>query len=346
MGYRIAVVGATGNVGREMLNILAEREFPADEVAALASSRSVGDRIDYGDTGRELTVRNLEHFDFTGWDMALFAAGSGPTRVHAPRAAAAGCVVIDNSSLYRMEPDVPLIVPEVNPEAIDGYARRNIIANPNCSTAQMVVALKPLHDAATIRRVVVATYQSVSGAGKAGMDELFEQSRAIFVGDRREPVKFPKQIAFNLIPHIDVFMGSDSGFDGYTKEEWKMAVETQKILDPAIRVTATCVRVPVFVGHSEAISIEFERPLSVARAQAILREAPGVMLVDRREDGGYVTPVECVGDYATFVSRVRRDPTVEHGLSLWCVSDNLRKGAALNAVQIAELLGRRHLKKG
>ncbi len=346
MGYRIAVVGATGNVGREMLNILAEREFPADEIAALASSRSVGDRIDFGDSGRELTVRNLEHFDFTGWDMALFAAGSGPAKIHAPRAAAAGCVVIDNSSLYRMEPDVPLIVPEVNPDAIDGYSRRNIIANPNCSTAQMVVALKPLHDAATIRRVVVATYQSVSGAGKAGMDELFEQSRAIFVGDRREPAKFTKQIAFNLIPHIDVFMGSDSGFDGYTKEEWKMAVETQKILDPAIRVTATCVRVPVFVGHSEAITIELERPLSVARAQAILREAPGVMLVDRREDGGYVTPVECVGDYATFVSRVRRDPTVENGLCLWCVSDNLRKGAALNAVQIAELLGRRHLKKG
>lgn len=346
MGYRIAVVGATGNVGREMLNILAEREFPADEVAAVASSRSVGDRIDFGDTGRELKVHNLEHFDFTGWDMALFAAGSGPARIHAPRAAEAGCVVIDNSSLYRMEPDVPLIVPEVNPDAIDGYAKRNIIANPNCSTAQMVVALKPLHDAATIRRVVVATYQSVSGAGKAGMDELFEQSRAIFVGDRREPVKFTKQIAFNLIPHIDSFLGPDSGYDGYTREEWKMAVETRKILDPAIRVTATCVRVPVFVGHSEAISVEFERPLSVARAQAILREAPGVMLVDRREDGGYVTPVECVGDYATFVSRVRKDPTVEHGLSFWCVSDNLRKGAALNAVQIAELLGRRHLKKG
>lgn len=340
------MVGATGNVGREMLNILAEREFPADEVAAVASSRSVGSRVDFGETGRELTVRNLEHFDFSGWDIALFAAGSGPTKIHAPRAAAAGCVVIDNSSLYRMEPDVPLIVPEVNPEAIDGYAKRRIIANPNCSTAQMVVALKPLHDAATIRRVVVSTYQSVSGAGKAGMDELFEQARAIFVGDRREPARFTKQIAFNLIPHIDVFLGPDSGFDGYTREEWKMAVETQKILDPAIAVTATCVRVPVFVGHSEAITVELERPLSVARAQAILREAPGVMLVDRREDGGYVTPVECVGDYATFVSRVRKDPTVENGLSLWCVSDNLRKGAALNAVQIAELLGRRHLKKG
>ncbi len=346
MGYRIAVVGATGNVGREMLNILAEREFPADEVAAVASSRSVGSRVDFGETGRELTVRNLEHFDFSGWDIALFAAGSGPTKIHAPRAAAAGCIVIDNSSLYRMEPDVPLIVPEVNPDAIDGYAKRNIIANPNCSTAQMVVALKPLHDAATIRRVVVSTYQSVSGAGKAAMDELFEQARAIFVGDRREPARFTKQIAFNVIPHIDVFLGPDSGYDGYTREEWKMAVETQKILDPAIKVTATCVRVPVFVGHSEAITVELERPLSVARAQAILREAPGVMLVDRREDGGYVTPVECVGDYATFVSRVRKDPTVENGLSLWCVSDNLRKGAALNAVQIAELLGRRHLKKG
>ncbi|MFQ3665384.1 MAG: aspartate-semialdehyde dehydrogenase [Sphingomonadaceae bacterium] len=346
MGYRIAVVGATGNVGREMLNILAERQFPLAEVAAVASSRSVGERIDFGDTGEELTVRNLEHFDFAGWDMALFAAGSGPTRIHAPRAAEAGCVVIDNSSLYRMEEDVPLIVPEVNPEAIDGYAARNIIANPNCSTAQMVVALKPLHDAATIRRVVVSTYQSVSGAGKAGMDELFEQSRAIFVGDRREPAKFTKQIAFNVIPHIDVFLGPESGYEGYTKEEWKMAVETRKILDPDIDVTATCVRVPVFVGHSEAVSVEFERPLSAARARAILREAPGVMLVDKQEDGGYVTPVECVGDYATFVSRVRTDPTVEHGLSFWCVSDNLRKGAALNAVQIAELLGRRHLRKG
>jgi aspartate-semialdehyde dehydrogenase len=255
-------------------------------------------------------------------------------------------VVIDNSSLFRMERDVPLIVPEVNPEAIDAFGKRNIIANPNCSTAQMVVALKPLHDAARIRRVVVSTYQSVSGAGKAGMDELFEQSRAVFVGDPKEPRKFTKPIAFNLIPHIDSFLGPDSGYDGYTKEEWKMAVETNKILDPDIRVTATCVRVPVFVGHSEAISVEFEEPLSVARAREILREAPGVMLVDKREDGGYVTPVECVGDYATFVSRVRKDPTVEHGLSFWCVSDNLRKGAALNAVQIAELLGRRHLKKG
>ncbi|MCA1661798.1 MAG: aspartate-semialdehyde dehydrogenase [Novosphingobium sp.] len=341
MGYRVAVVGATGSVGREMLNVLAEREFPCDEVAAVASSRSTGIEIEFGDTGRMLKCRNIEHFDFAGWDIALFAAGSGPAKEYAPKAAAAGCVVIDNSSLYRMDPDVPLIVPEVNPEAIAGYAKRNIIANPNCSTAQMVVALKPLHDAATIRRVVVATYQSVSGAGKEGMDELFEQSRNIFVGDPAVPRKFTKQIAFNVIPHIDVFLD-----DGSTKEEWKMVVETKKILDPKIKVVATCVRVPVFVGHSEAINLEFERELGAEQAQDILREAPGVMLIDKREDGGYVTPVECVGDAATYVSRVREDPTVENGLTLWCVSDNLRKGAALNAVQIAELLGRRHLKKG
>lgn len=341
MGYRIVVAGATGNVGREMLNILAEREFPADEIAVLASSRSVGEEAEYGETGRRLKIQNIEHFDPAGWDMALFAIGSDATKVHAPRFAAAGCVVIDNSSLYRMDPDVPLIVPEVNPEAIDGYTAKNIIANPNCSTAQMVVALKPLHDAAGIKRVVVATYQSVSGAGKAGMDELFEQSRNIFVGDQAEPKKFTKQIAFNVIPHIDSFLD-----DGSTKEEWKMVVETKKILDPKVKVVATCVRVPVFVGHSEAINIEFERELSAEDAQKILREAPGVMLVDKREDGGYVTPIECVGDFATFVSRVREDSTVENGLALWCVSDNLRKGAALNAVQIAELLGRRHLKKG
>ncbi len=345
MGYKVVVVGATGNVGREMLNILAERAFPLADIAAVASPRSQGDRIDFGDTGRELKVQSIENFDFTGWDIALFAAGSGPTKIHAPRAAAAGCTVIDNSSLYRMDPDVPLIVPEVNPEAIDGFKKKNIIANPNCSTAQMVVTLKPLHDEAGIRRVTVATYQSVSGAGKAGMDELFEQTRAVFVGDEKTRSKFTKQIAFNVIPHIDVFLDATSGYDGYTKEEWKMAAETNKILSPDIKVSATCVRVPVFVGHSEALNIEFERPISVARAQSILREAPGVMLVDKREDAGYVTPVECVGDYATFVSRVRRDPTVENGLALWCVSDNLRKGAALNAVQIAELLGRRHLKK-
>jgi aspartate-semialdehyde dehydrogenase len=341
MGYRVVVAGATGNVGREMLNILAEREFPINEIAALASSRSQGTEIEFGETGKLIKVQNIENFDFAGWDIALFAIGSTATKVHAPRAAAAGCVVIDNSSLYRMDPDVPLIVPEVNPDAIDGYKARNIIANPNCSTAQMVVALKPLHDAAKIKRVVVATYQSVSGAGKDGMDELFEQSRAIFVGDPIEPKKFTKQIAFNVIPHIDSFLD-----DGSTKEEWKMVAETKKILDPKIKLTATCVRVPVFVGHSEAINIEFEEEISAKQAQDILREAPGVMLIDKREDAGYVTPIECVGDFATFVSRVREDPTVASGLSLWCVADNLRKGAALNAVQIAELLGRRHLKKG
>ena len=340
MGYRVVVAGATGNVGREMVNILAERGFPADEIAVLASSRSTGDEIEYGDTGRMLKVQNIEHFDPAGWDMALFAIGSEATKVYAPRFAAAGCTVIDNSSLYRMDPDVPLIVPEVNAHAIDGYLARNIIANPNCSTAQMVVALKPLHDAATIKRVVVATYQSVSGAGKAGMDELFQESRAIFVNDPVEPVKFTKQIAFNVIPHIDVFLD-----DGSTKEEWKMVVETKKILGAKIKVSATCVRVPVFVGHSEAINIEFENEISAAQAKRILREAPGVMLIDKHEDGGYATPIECAGDDATYVSRVREDPTVDNGLSLWCVSDNLRKGAALNAVQIAELLGRRHLKK-
>jgi aspartate-semialdehyde dehydrogenase len=340
MGYRVAVVGATGSVGREMLQILAERQFPLDEVAALASSRSQGDIIDFGDSGETLKVNNLEHFDFEGWDIALFAAGSEVSKVHAPRAAAAGCTVIDNSSFFRMDPDVPLIVPEVNPEAIAGYRAKNIIANPNCSTAQMVVALKPLHDVARIKRVVVATYQSVSGAGKAGMDELFNQSRNIFVGDSAEPHHFTKQIAFNVIPHIDSFLD-----DGSTKEEWKMVVETKKILDSKIKVTATCVRVPVFVGHSEAVNVEFEDEISAQQAQEILREAPGVMLVDKREPGGYVTPVECVGDYATFVSRVREDPTVDNGLSLWVVSDNLRKGAALNAVQIAELLGRKHLQK-
>jgi aspartate-semialdehyde dehydrogenase len=340
MAYRIVVAGATGNVGREMLNILAEREFPIAEIAVLASGRSQGDVVDFGETGKTLKIQNIEHFDPAGWDMALFAIGSDGSKQYAPKFAKAGCTVIDNASLYRMDPDVPLIVPEVNPEAIEGYKRRNIIANPNCSTAQMVVALKPLHDYAGIKRVVVSTYQSVSGAGKAGMDELFEQSRNIFVGDTAEAKKFTKQIAFNVIPHIDSFLD-----DGSTKEEWKMVVETKKILDPKIKVTATCVRVPVFVGHSESINIEFEREISAKEAQRILREAPGVMLVDKREDGGYVTPIECVGEYATYVSRVREDSTIENGLSLWCVSDNLRKGAALNAVQIAELLGRRVLKK-
>ena len=340
MGYRVAVVGATGNVGREILNILAERQFPAEEVAAVASARSTGDLVDFGESGETLKVKNLDHFEFAGWDMALFAAGSETSKIYVPRAAAAGCTVIDNSSLFRMDPDVPLIVPEVNAAAIAGYVKKNIIANPNCSTAQLVVALKPLHDAAKIKRVVVSTYQSVSGAGKAGMDELFEQSRNIFVGDTNEPSKFPKQIAFNVIPQC-----GDFNDDGATTEEWKLVVETKKILDLAIKLTATCVRVPVFVGHSEAVNIEFENEISAAQARAILREAPGVMLVDKQEDGGYVTPVECVGDYATFVSRVREDSTVENGLSLWVVSDNLRKGAALNAVQIAELLGRKHLQK-
>ncbi|MBW0145051.1 aspartate-semialdehyde dehydrogenase [Sphingomicrobium clamense] len=340
MGYRIVVVGATGNVGREILAILDERKFPADEIAAVASSRSAGERITIGESDKELKVRNIEHFDWAGWDIALFAAGSEVSKKYASAAAKAGCTVIDNSSLFRMDPDVPLIVPEVNPEAIDGYKAKNIIANPNCSTAQMVVALKPLHDNSKIKRVVVATYQAVSGAGKSAMDELFQQSRDIFVGDPASPEIFTKQIAFNVIPHIDSFLE-----DGSTKEEWKMVAETKKILDPKIKVAATCVRVPVFVGHSEAINIEFEDEITAEEAQDILRESPGIMLVDKREDGGYVTPVECVGDYATFVSRVREDSTVDNGIQLWCVSDNLRKGAALNAVQIAELLGRRHLQK-
>jgi len=333
MGYRVAVVGATGNVGREILNILAERQFPLDEVAALASSRSTGNEIDFGDSGETLKVKNLEHFDFAGWDIALFAAGSEVSKIYAQKAAQAGCTVIDNSSLFRLDPDVPLIVPEVDAEAISGYRKKNIIANPNCSTAQLVVALKPLHDAAKIKRVVVATYQSVSGAGKRGMDELFEQSRNIFVGGANAPQFFTKQIAFNVIPHIDTFLD-----DGSTKEEWKMVVETKKILDPSIKLSATCVRVPVFVGHSEAVNIEFENEISADQAREILREAPGVMVVDKREPGGYVTPVEAVGEYATYVSRIREDPTVDNGLSLWVVSDNLRKGAALNAIQIAELL--------
>ena len=340
MGYRVVVAGATGNVGREMLNILAEREFPVDEIAALASRRSLGTEVSFGD--RTLKCQDLEQFDFAGWDIALFAIGSEATKVHAPRAAKAGCVVIDNSSLYRYDPEVPLVVPEVNAAAVDGYAKKNIIANPNCSTAQMVVALKPLHDRATIRRVVVATYQSVSGAGKEAMDELWEQTKAVYNPTAEvPPEKFPRQIAFNVIPHIDSFME-----DGATKEEWKMVAETKKILDPKVKVIATCVRVPVFVGHSEALTIEFEDFLDEDEARDILREAPGVLVVDKREPGGYVTPVECVGDYATFVSRIRQDPTVENGLALWCVSDNLRKGAALNAVQIAEVLGNRCLKKG
>ncbi|EEE37172.1 aspartate-semialdehyde dehydrogenase [Rhodobacteraceae bacterium KLH11] len=340
MGYRVVVVGATGNVGREMLNILAERQFPVDELAVLASRRSLGTEVSFGET--TLTTKDLDTFDFTGWDMALFAVGSEATKVYAPKAAAAGCVVIDNSSLYRYDPDIPLIVPECNPEAIHGYKNKNIIANPNCSTAQMVVALKPLHDRAKIKRVVVSTYQSVSGAGKEGMDELWDQTKAIYNPTTDvEPKKFQKQIAFNVIPQIDVFME-----DGSTKEEWKMVVETKKIVDPSIKVTATCVRVPVFVGHSEAVNIEFEEFLDEDEARDILREAPGIMVIDKREAGGYVSPIECAGDFATFISRIRQDSTIENGLNLWCVSDNLRKGAALNAVQIAELLGREVLKKG
>lgn len=338
MSWKVAVVGATGNVGREMLNILAEREFPASEVVALASRKSVGREVSYGD--HTLKCKALEHYDFKGTDIVLMSAGSTISGEWSPKIAATGAVVIDNSSKWRMDPDVPLVVPEVNATAIAKFAKKNIIANPNCSTAQMVVALKPLHEIARVKRVVVSTYQSVSGAGKDAMDELFNQTRAIFVTDSIEAKQFTKQIAFNVIPHIDSFMD-----DGYTKEEWKMAAETRKILDPDIKVTATCVRVPVFVGHSEAINIEFERPITPQQARDILREAPGCMVVDKREDGGYVTPVECVGDYATFISRIRKDPTVENGLALWCVSDNLRKGAALNAIQIAEILISRHLKK-
>ena len=340
MSYKVVVVGATGNVGREMLNILAEREFPVAEIAALASRKSIGTEVSFGD--KTLKTMDLATFDFTGWDIALFAVGSEATKEHAPKSAAAGCVVIDNSSLYRYDPEVPLIVPEVNADAIHQCKNKNIIANPNCSTAQMVVTLKPLHDRAKIKRVVVSTYQSVSGAGKEGIDELWDQTKSIYNPvDDKPPLKFTKQIAFNVIPHIDKFMDS-----GDTKEEWKMVAETKKILDTSIKVTATCVRVPVFVGHSEALNVEFEEFLDEDEARSILREAPGIMVIDKREDGGYVSPVECVGDYATFVSRLRQDVTVENGLNLWCVSDNLRKGAALNAIQIAEVLGNKVLKKG
>ena len=339
MGYRIVVVGATGNVGREMLNILDERAFPIDEIAVLASRKSLGTEVSFGE--KTLTTKDLDTFDFTGWDMALFAVGSDATKIYAPKAAAAGCVVIDNSSLYRYDPDIPLIVPEVNPQEVHGYEKKMIIANPNCSTAQMVVALKPLHDRARIKRVVVSTYQSVSGAGKGGIDELWDQTKSIYNPTDDKPAKqFTKQIAFNVIPHIDKFME-----DGSTKEEWKMVAETKKIVDPAIKVTATCVRVPVFVGHSEAVNIEFEEFLDEDEAREILREAPGIMVVDKREDGGYITPKECVGDFATFISRIRQDSTIDNGLNLWCVSDNLRKGAALNAVQIAETFGNKVLKK-
>ena len=336
MGFKVAIVGATGNVGHEMLDILAERRFPADEVVALASAKSIGREVSFGD--KILKCKHLDTYDFTGTDICLMSAGGTVSKEWSPRIGAQGCVVIDNSSAWRYDSDVPLIVPEVNADAIAGFTRRNIIANPNCSTAQLVVALKPLHDAATVKRVVVSTYQSVSGAGKEAMDELFAQTRAVFVSDSVESKKFPKRMAFNVIPQIDVFME-----DGYTKEEWKMMAETKKILDAKIKLTATCVRVPVFIGHSEAVSVEFERPITADEAREILRSAPGVLVIDKRETGGYITPHEAAGEDATYVSRIREDATVENGLAFWCVSDNLRKGAALNAVQIAEVLINRKL---
>jgi len=338
MGFKVAVVGATGNVGREMLNILEERGFPADEVVALASRRSQGTEVSYGD--RTLKVKALDTFDFSDTDICLMSAGGEISKEWSPKIGKQGCVVIDNSSAWRYDSEVPLIVPEVNPDAVEGFRKKNIIANPNCSTAQLVVALKPLHDVAKIKRVVVSTYQSVSGAGKEGMDELFEQSRAVFVADPVSAKKFTKRIAFNVIPHIDVFME-----DGYTKEEWKMVAETKKMLDPKIKLTATAVRVPVFIGHSEAVNIEFENPISAEEAREILREAPGCQVVDKHEDGGYITPYESAGEDATYISRIREDITVENGLALWVVSDNLRKGAALNTIQIAELLVARGLIK-
>ncbi len=342
MGYKIAVVGATGNVGREMLAILAERQFPVDECFAIASRRSLGQEVSFGD--KILKCKDLEQFDFSKVDFVLMSAGSEVSKIWSPKIGAMGAIVIDNSSCWRYDQEVPLIVPEVNAHVLEEYmkrnTKRNIIANPNCSTAQLVVALKPLHDVAKIKRVVVATYQSVSGAGKEGMDELWTQTKGIFVTDPPTPKKFPKQIAFNVIPQIDVFLDS-----GDTKEEWKMVVETKKILDPKIKLTATCVRVPVFVGHSEAVNIEFESPMTADEAREILREAPGCMVVDKREPGGYVTPVECAGDYATFISRIREDSTIENGLNMWVVSDNLRKGAALNTVQIAEAIINRGLLK-
>ena len=338
MGFKVAIVGATGNVGREMLNILEERGFPASEVVPLASRRSQGTEVSYGD--RTLKVKSLDTYDFSDTDICLMSAGGNVSKEWSPKIGKQGCVVIDNSSAFRYDQDVPLIVPEVNPDAIAGFTKKNIIANPNCSTAQMVVALKPLHDKAKIKRVVVSTYQSVSGAGKEGMDELFTQTRAVFVADPVEGKKFPKRIAFNVIPHIDVFME-----DGYTKEEWKMMAETKKILDPKIKLTATAVRVPVFIGHSEAVNVEFENPITADEARDILREAPGCLVIDKHEDGGYATPLDSAGEDATYISRIREDGTVENGLAMWIVSDNLRKGAALNAVQIAELLVERGLIK-
>jgi len=333
-GFKVAVVGATGNVGREMLAILAERRFPVSQVVALASTQSIGREVSFGD--KTLKCRALDHYDFTDTDICLMSAGGTVSKEWSPRIGAKGCLVIDNSSAWRMDPDVPLVVPEVNAEAAKGFSKKYIIANPNCSTAQLVVALKPLHDKAKILRVVVSTYQSVSGAGKDAMDELFSQTRAVFVSDPVEPKKFPKRIAFNVIPHIDVFME-----DGFTKEEWKMVAETKKILDPKIKLTATCVRVPVFISHSESVNVEFENPISADEAREILREAPGCLVIDRREPGGYITPHEAAGEDATYISRIREDPTVDNGLAFWCVSDNLRKGAALNAIQIAEVVANR-----
>ncbi|GGE07997.1 aspartate-semialdehyde dehydrogenase [Aureimonas endophytica] len=336
MGYKVAVAGATGNVGREMLSILDERGFPADEVVALASRRSQGTEVAFGD--KTLKVQALDTYDFSTTDICLMSAGGDISKQWSPKIGAQGCVVIDNSSAWRYDAEVPLVVPEVNAEAVRGFTKKYIIANPNCSTAQLVVALKPLHDHATIKRVVVSTYQSVSGAGKEGMDELFSQSRAVFVSDPVEAKKFTKRIAFNVIPHIDTFME-----DGSTKEEWKVMAETKKMLDPKIKVTCTAVRVPVFIGHSEAVNIEFEKPITAEEARDILRSSPGCLVVDKRENGGYITPHEAAGEDATYISRIREDITVENGLNLWVVADNLRKGAALNAVQIAELLVNRKL---
>ena len=336
MGYRVAVVGATGAVGREMLQTLAERNFPADKIHALASSKSAGRELSYGEDDI-VTVEALDQFDFATVDIALFSAGGDTAKAHAPAAGAAGCIVIDNSSAFRMEDDVPLIVPEVNPDAIEGVRAtnggRNIIANPNCSTAQLVVALKPLHDAFGVRRVVVSTYQAVSGAGRPAMDELFNQTKGVYVNDAVKPELFTKQIAFNAIPHIDAFMD-----DGFTKEEWKMTAETKKIMDPSIELVAQCVRIPVFIGHSEAVFIETDKPITDKSARIILQDAPGVVVIDHRANEGYVTPHEAAGEDAVYISRIRSDPTVENGLVFWCVSDNLRKGAALNWVQIAELV--------
>jgi aspartate-semialdehyde dehydrogenase len=336
MGFKVAVVGATGNVGREMLEILAERAFPADEVVPLASRKSQGVEVSFGD--KILKTRALDHCDFSDIDICLMSAGSAVSKEWSPRIAAQGAVVIDNSSCWRYDADVPLVVPEVNADALAHFRKRGIIANPNCSTAQLALVLKPLHDRAKVRRVVVATYQSVSGAGKEAMDELFSQTKAVYTAGEIASKKFPKRIAFNLIPQIDGFME-----DGFTREEWKMVVETKKIVDPKIKLVATCVRVPVFIGHSEAVNIEFEEPITADEARDILRRAPGVLVIDKHEAGGYVTPYECAGEDATYVSRVREDATVENGLALWCVSDNLRKGAAPNAVQIAEHLIARKL---